>query len=84
MAERSHLAQEGYIAGAIGDPTASVAALTVTAAGVIASAVLGLTAGGLDVTPLATSLDALTLETFPSAIDERRADCVCRHWRTKT
>lgn len=81
-AERNQLLREGYIAGEFGGPTPSVAALTVTAAGVAASALLGLLAGGLDVAPLASSLDALTLESFPLAADELRPDCICQHWRT--
>jgi hypothetical protein len=82
--QRAKLVAEGYATGQPAGPAPSIAALTVTAAGTAVSAVLGLITGAFDAAPLAVSLDALTLEAFPYARQDRDPDCVCSRWRPGT
>ena len=63
--ERQALLAEGYVTGLPGEPEPSVAALTVTAAGAGAAALLGLLAGGLDQSRLGSSFELLRSEAFP-------------------
>lgn len=79
--ERDKLIREGYVTGDPGAPAPSVAALTVSAAGLAASAVVGLVGGAFDVAPLRVRLDAVSLDAFPLGSDEPDPDCVCRLWR---
>jgi len=80
--ERQGLIAEGYVTGEVGEPTPSVAALTVTAAGAAASAALAMLAGAFDVAPLAVSVDAVSLESTALARQHPDPECVCRTWRT--
>lgn len=81
--ERAGLVEAGYVAGDNGDPAASVAACTVSAAGLAASALLGLLSDVFEDAPLAASLDAITLDSFP--LDDHSVpdpECICSRWRT--
>lgn len=78
--EREHLVQEGYVTGQEDGPAASLATLTVSAAGLATSAVLGLLSGALDVAPLGCGLDALTLESAPLSRQVRDPECLCSRW----
>ncbi len=80
-AQRQGLVREGYVAGSTEGPVPSVAALTVTAAGVATSALLGLIAGAFETAPLGVSLDALTLESVPFRRSEPDPACICSRWR---
>jgi len=80
-AERESLAAQGYVTGDAGAPVPSVAALTVAAAGAATSVMLGMVTGAFDVAPLASGLDALSLEPHPIGGDEPDPDCVCARWR---
>jgi molybdopterin/thiamine biosynthesis adenylyltransferase len=79
--QRAKLIGEGYVTGLADGPAPSVAALTVSAAGAATSALLGMVTGGFDVAPLAVSVDALSLDSFPIGSDVPNPDCVCRRWR---
>jgi hypothetical protein len=81
--ERRALTEQGYVAGAAGEPEPSVAALTVAAAGVAASTVLGLVAGGLEESALAVSLEALRVEAYPFDQSKPDPECVCARWRVR-
>jgi hypothetical protein len=80
--QRSQLAREGYIAGAAEEPVPSVAALTVTAAGVATSAVLAMVSGAFDVAPLAAGIDAITLDSAPLPPGLPDPQCVCSRWHS--
>lgn len=75
------LQREGYVTGAPGGPVPSVASLTVTAAGIVASALLAILGGAFGEAPLAVGLDAITLEARPFARQEPDPTCVCSRWR---
>jgi len=81
--ERQSLLHEGYVTGLAGEPEPSVAALTVTAAGAGAAALLGLLAGGLECAPLGSSFELLRSEAFPLERQERDPDCICARWRPR-
>jgi hypothetical protein len=79
--ERQALLAEGYVTGLPGEPEPSVAALTVTAAGAGAAALLGLLTGGLDQSPLGSSFELLRSEAFPLERQEPDPECICARWR---
>jgi hypothetical protein len=78
--ERDALQAEGYVAGRPGEPEPTIAALTVTAAGLASATVLGLIGGGLETSPLRAGLEALNVESVAYA-GERDPECVCGRWR---
>jgi len=78
--ERDALAAEGYIAGLDAGPEPTIAPLTVTAAGLATTTLLGLLGGGLDATPLRAGLEVLRVESIGYG-DEPDPDCICRRWR---
>jgi molybdopterin-synthase adenylyltransferase len=79
--ERASLQEEGYVTGLPGEPEPSVAALTVSAAGAAATAVLALVAGGLEHAPLGVSVEALRLEACPFDRQVPDPECICSRWR---
>jgi molybdopterin-synthase adenylyltransferase len=78
--EREALAAEGYVAGLDEAPEPTIAPLTVTAAGLATSTLLGLLGGGLESSPLRAGFEALRVESIAYA-DERDPGCVCGRWR---
>lgn len=78
--EREALQAEGYVAGRPAEPEPTIAALTITAAGLATSTLLGLVGGGLETSPLRAGLEALNVEAI-GYTDERDPECVCRRWR---
>lgn len=82
-AQRRGLEREGYITGFAGGPAPSVAALTVTAAGVAASGLLALLGGAYGDAHLAVGVDAITLESRPFDRQEPDPTCVCSRWRLR-
>lgn len=78
--EREALQAEGYVAGRPAEPEPTIAALTITAAGLATSTLLGLVGGGLETSPLRAGLEALNVEAV-GYTDERDPECVCRRWR---
>jgi hypothetical protein len=78
--ERDALAAEGYVAGLDAAPEPTIAPLTVTAAGLATTSLLGLLGGGLEASPLRAGLEALRVESVAYA-DEPDPDCICRRWR---
>jgi hypothetical protein len=80
-AQRESLEREGYVTGAAGGPAPSVAALTVTAAGLAASAILAMLAGAFVGAPLGMGLDAITMESRPFELRAPDPGCICSRWR---
>lgn len=78
--EREALAAEGYVAGIDAAPEPTIAPLTVTAAGLATTTLLGLLGGGLEVGPLRAGFESLRVESIAYA-DEPDPDCICRRWR---
>lgn len=78
--ERDALAAEGYVAGLDAAPEPTIAPLTVTAAGLATTTLLGLLGGGLEASPLRAGLETLRVESIAYA-DEPDPDCICRRWR---
>jgi len=78
--EREALQAEGYVAGQPDGPEPTIAALTVTAAGLATTTLLGLVGGGLDTSPLRAGLEALNVQALGYS-DERDPECVCKRWR---
>lgn len=79
--QRRGLEQEGYIIGSVDDPAPMVASLTVTAAGLATTALLGMIGGALERSRLAVGLDALSLSTQLFERREPDPTCVCARWR---
>jgi hypothetical protein len=78
--EREALVAEGYVAGLDAAPEPTIAPLTVTAAGLATSLLLGLLGSGLEASPLRAGLEALRMESIAYR-DEPNPDCICRRWR---
>ena len=78
--EREALAAEGYVAGLDAAPEPTIAPMTVTAAGLATTTLLGLLGGGLEGSPLRAGLEALRVESIAYA-DDPNPDCICRRWR---
>jgi molybdopterin/thiamine biosynthesis adenylyltransferase len=78
------LEREGYITGSNGGPAPMVAGLTVTAAGLATTAILGMLGDALEGAPLAVGVDALTLSVRPFGRERPDPNCVCARWRTSS
>ena len=79
--QRAGLVQEGYIIGGTDEPAPMVTGLTVTAAGLATTALLGMLGDALDASALGVGLDALNLSTRPFGRQEPDPACVCARWR---
>lgn len=79
--QRDGLEREGYIIGDGGEPAPMVAGLTVSAAGLVTTGLLGMIGGALDASRLAVGLDAVSLSTHPFARQVPDPACVCARWR---
>jgi molybdopterin/thiamine biosynthesis adenylyltransferase len=79
--ERAKLVREGYLTGSADAPAPSIAALTVSAAGIATSALVALITGAFDVAPFRARLDVVSMDSVPFSACARDPNCVCRLWR---